>query len=127
LLLSDGGSDVGSSPLAAARQAAALHIPIYTIALGTPNGTMLIKRGAQTVITPVPVSPQTLAQVAALSRGRAYAAADSGKLTAIYAHLATQLGRKHVKQEITASFAGGGLVLLLIGGVLSLRWFGRLT
>jgi hypothetical protein len=41
--------------------------------------------------------------------------------------LATQLGHKHVKREITASFAGGGLVLLLFGSVMSLAWFGRLA
>jgi Ca-activated chloride channel homolog len=127
VLLSDGTSNVGSSPLAAARQAAALHIPVYTIALGTPNGTIPIKRGSRTVITPVPVSSQELAQIAADSGGHAYIAADSAKLSAVYAHLATQLGHKYVKHEITASFAGGGLVLLLFGSVLSLRWFGRLA
>jgi hypothetical protein len=48
-------------------------------------------------------------------------------VSAAYAHLAARLGHKHVKQEITASFAGGGLVLLLVGSALSLRWFGRLV
>jgi Ca-activated chloride channel family protein len=127
VLLSDGTSNVGVSPLTAAAQAKALHIPIYTIALGTPNGTIPIKHGSRTVTTPVPVSPQELAQIAAGSGGRAYTAADSAKASAVYAHLATQLGHKKVKREITASFAGGGLVLLVIGGVLSLCWFGRLA
>jgi Ca-activated chloride channel homolog len=45
----------------------------------------------------------------------------------VYAHLAAQLGHKHVKREISASFAGGGLVLLLVGSLMSLRWFGRLV
>jgi Ca-activated chloride channel family protein len=127
VLLSDGTSNVGVNPLAAAAQAKALHIPVYTIALGTPDGAISIKRGSRTVTTPVPVSPQELAQIAADSGGRAYTAADSAKASAVYAHLATQLGHKKVNREITASFAGGGLVLLLIGSVLSLRWFGRLA
>jgi Ca-activated chloride channel family protein len=127
VLLSDGSSNVGTSPLAAARQAKALHIPVYTIALGTPNGTIPIKRGARTVNTPVPVSSQELGQIASSSGGRAYTAADSANASAVYAHLATQLGHKKVKREITASFAGGGLVMLLFGSVLSLRWFGRLA
>jgi Ca-activated chloride channel family protein len=126
VLLSDGGSNVGTSPLVAARQAKAQHIPIYTIALGTPNGTITIKHGSQTLNTPVPVSPQELGQIATSSGGRAYTAADSAKASAVYAHLATQLGHKKVKRELTAGFAGGGLVLLLFGSVLSLRWFGRL-
>ncbi len=127
LLMSDGSSNVGSDPLAAARQAKADHIPIYTISLGTPNGTIPIKRGSQTVNTPVPVSPQELAQIASSSGGRAYTAADSANASAVYAHLATQLGHKEVKRELTASVAGGGLVLLLLGSGLSLLWFGRLV
>ena len=38
-----------------------------------------------------------------------------------------ELGHKKVKQEITASFAGGGLILLLLGSAASLTWFGRLA
>jgi len=33
---------------------------------------------------------------------------------------------KQEKREVTVDFAGGGLVLLLLGGGLSLAWFGRL-
>ena len=40
LLLSDGYSNVGSDPIAAAKQAASQHIPIYTVELGTPYGTI---------------------------------------------------------------------------------------
>jgi hypothetical protein len=45
----------------------------------------------------------------------------------VYSHLATQLGHKKVKHELTAGFAGGGLALLLVGSGLSLLWFGRLV
>jgi Ca-activated chloride channel family protein len=31
-----------------------------------------------------------------------------------------------VKREITAGFAGGAILLLIVAGGLSLRWFGRL-
>jgi Ca-activated chloride channel family protein len=127
VLLSDGGSNAGGSPLTAARQAAAQHIPIYTVSLGTAHGTIPITHGSTTVATPVPVSPQQLAQIASASGGKAYTAADSAKVSAVYAHLATQLGHKKVKREITASFAGGGLVLLLFGSAASLAWFGRLA
>lgn len=127
VMISDGASNVGSDPLAAARQARAQHIPIYTVAVGTAYGTIQIKRRTGTVTAPVPVSPQQLGQIARLSGGRAFTASDAGGLSAVYTHLAAQLGRKHIKREITASFAGGGLVLLLIGSALSLRWFGRLV
>ena len=127
VLLSDGASNVGVDPLVAARQAKAAHIPVYTIALGTPHGTIAIRRGAHTVTAPVPVSPTELAQIAAQSGGRTFTAADSAKASAVYAHLATLLGHKHVKREMTASVAGGALVLLLIGSGLSLLWFARLA
>jgi Ca-activated chloride channel family protein len=62
-----------------------------------------------------------------LSHGRLFTAGDAGQLSTVYSHLAAQLGHKQVKQEITAGFAGAGLVLLLIGSALSLLWFGRLV
>jgi Ca-activated chloride channel family protein len=126
VLLSDGSSNVGAGPVAAAQQAKADHIPIYTISLGTAHGTIPVKKHGQTVNSPVPVSSQELAQIAQASGGRAYTAADSTKANAVYSHLAVQLGHKKVKRELTADVAGGGLVLLLAGGALSLLWFRRL-
>ena len=127
MLLSDGASDVGSDPITAAQQAAAAHIPIYTVELGTPNGTVKEKRGNQTVTVPVPPNPAQLAEIARVSHGQAFTATDAKGLDTIYEHLGAELGHKKVKHEITASFAGGGLVLLLLGGAASLAWFGRLV
>jgi Ca-activated chloride channel family protein len=127
VLLSDGTSNVGAGPIAAAQQAKKNHIPIYTISLGTPNGAITFKRGAKTVTAPVPVSSEELAQIASVSGGKTFTAADTAKAKAVYDHLAAQLGHKHVKREITASIAGGGLILLLIGSALSLFWFARLA
>jgi Ca-activated chloride channel family protein len=79
------------------------------------------------VNTPVPVSREQLSQIASASGGRTFKAADAAGVSAAYAHLAAHLGHKQVKQAITASFAGGALALLLLGGALSLRWFGRLV
>jgi Ca-activated chloride channel family protein len=126
VLLSDGASDVGSDPLAAARQAASDHIPIYTVVLGTQGGTVTEKRASGTVKVPVPPDPQQLAQIARLSHGQALTATNAKGLNTVYKRLGAQLGHKKVKQEITAGFAGGGLVLLLLGSVGSLAWFGRL-
>jgi Ca-activated chloride channel family protein len=127
VLISDGGANAGASPTAAARQAGAQHIPVYTITVGTPHGTITGKRGTATVTEPVPVDSAELTRMAQVSGGRAFTAGDAGGLSSVYAHLAAQLGHKQVKQEITSSFAGAGLVLLLFGGVMSLRFFGRLV
>jgi len=127
VLISDGASNVGVGPLTAARQARAQHVPIFTISVGTPSGTIQIRRGSRTVTTPVPVSREQLTQIASTAGGRTFKASDAAGVSAAYARLAAHLGHKQVKQEITTSFAGGALVLLLVGGALSLRWFGRLA
>jgi Ca-activated chloride channel family protein len=127
VLLSDGTSTNGADPIAAAKQAAAQHIPVYTVALGTSHGTITVTHGTRTETVPVPLDPQELEQIASVSGARSFTAGDTNQLKAVYVHLAAQLGHKQVKHEITASFAGGGLVLLLVGSVLSLFWFGRLV
>jgi Ca-activated chloride channel family protein len=129
VLLSDGASTGKIDPVAAAQAARRLHIPIYTVALGTAQGTITVPRpGGQggTETRKVPPDPRSLAEVAKASGGQTYTAADAGKLKDVYHRLGSLLGTKNEKREITSGFAGGGLALLLLGAALSLRWFGRL-
>jgi len=123
VLLSDGKSTRGVAPVDAARTAARRRVPVYTVALGTAQGT--IRVGTRT--RPVPPDPQSLAQVARASGGKAYTAADAGRLSQVYERLGSQLGRRREKREITAAFAGAGLALLLVSSAMSLSWFGRLV
>lgn len=127
VLMSDGSATSGVDPIAAAQQAGREHVPIYTIALGTAQGTIKVAGAdgsARTV--PVPPDPGLLARIASASGGQAYTAADAEHLGAVYEHLGSQLAHRKVKHEITAGFAGAGAALLLLGCALSLRWFGRL-
>jgi Ca-activated chloride channel family protein len=129
VLISDGAATGKVDPVAAAQAARKLRIPIYTVALGTPQGTITVPRpggGGGTETRSVPPDPQSLAEVARASGGKTYTAADATKLTDVYKHLGSLLGTKPAKREITAGFAGGGLALLLLGAAMSLRWFGRL-
>jgi Ca-activated chloride channel homolog len=127
VLLSDGKSTSGVSPVAAAQEAGRRHIPIYTVALGTATGTITIPRpGGGTETRPVPPDPETLRQIAAASGGQAYQAADAQRLSQVYERLGSQLGRKNVPRQISSLFAAAALVLLLAGATLTLRWFGRL-
>ena len=57
---------------------------------------------------------------------RQHETAKAAELESIYSNLGTRLSSKQEKREVTVAFAGGGLVLLLLGGGLSLAWFGRL-
>jgi Ca-activated chloride channel family protein len=127
VLLSDGASTRGVPAVDVARDAARRKIPIYTVALGTPSGTITVPRkGGGTETRPVPPDPQSLAAIAQASGGRAATAATAGTLSDVYKKLGSQLGRRKVPREITAGFAGGALALLALGSALSLRWFGRL-
>ena len=129
VLLSDGAATGTIDPVSAAQAARKLHIPIYTVALGTQEGTITVPRpGGQggTETRRVPPDPQSLAEVAKASGGRTYTAADASKLSDVYKSLGSLLGTKNEKRQVTAGFAGGALVLLLLGAAMSLRWFGRL-
>lgn len=129
VLISDGAATGKVDPVAAAQAARKLRIPVYTVALGTAQGTITVPRpGGQggTETRAVPPDPQGMAEVARASGGKAYTAADAGRLTDVYKKLGSLLGTKNEKREITAGFAGGGLALLLLGAAMSLRWFGRL-
>ena len=127
VLLSDGKDTTsGMSPIDVARQAKQLNIPIFTIALGTPNGEVEVRDQFGFVQRiPVPPDTETLREIARITGGRYFAAPDAARLESIYANLGTRLSSRPVEHEVTAAFAGGAIVLLLAGGALSLAWFGR--
>jgi Ca-activated chloride channel family protein len=127
LLLSDGKSTSGRDAVAAARAAARLKVPVYTIVLGTEEGTITVPRAAGgTATRKVPPDPESLAQIARASGGRAYTAQNAKDLKEIYQSLGSQLGHEKKKREVTSAVTGGGLFLMLVGVAMSLRWFGRL-
>jgi Ca-activated chloride channel family protein len=119
VLLSDGKATHGRDPLPVADEAKTLGIPIYTVALGTAAGTL--PNG-----DPVPPDTATLEQIASRSGGTASTASEAGKLSAVYEKLGSEVAMKKEQREVTAGFAGGAAILLLLGGGLSLRWFRRL-
>jgi Ca-activated chloride channel family protein len=121
VLLSDGKSVRGSDPLDAADAAKAAGVPVYTVALGTPGGTIETKTGT----TAVPPDPATLAEVAKRSGGQAFTAADAKKLQQVYEKLGSQVATERKKREVSGAFAGGALLLLAGAAAASLRWFGR--
>jgi Ca-activated chloride channel family protein len=124
VLLSDGKTTTGRDPIEVARTAGRLHIPIFTVALGTADAT--VPNPGYGGPLPVPPDPETLAQISQASGGRAFTAQDSTRLASIYKSLGSQLGSKNVRQEVTNSFVLVGLGLLLGGAALSVRSRGRL-
>ena len=124
VLLSDGKTTAGADPVEAARRAGALGVPIYTVALGTPDG--VIHNGPYGGFLPVPPDPQTLREMAERSGGSAFRVDDADELDRVYERLGSRIGTREKRREVSAAFAGGGLILLLAGLGSALRWRGRL-
>jgi Ca-activated chloride channel homolog len=127
VLLSDGANSAGQDPITVAGRAKKLKIPVYTVALGTQSGYLEHTAKDGTVTRePVPPDTETLQEIARETGGRYYRAADAQRLSEIYRGLGTRFSTKKEKQEVTAAFAGGGLVLLLAGMVAAMARGGRL-
>jgi Ca-activated chloride channel family protein len=127
VLLSDGAQNRGRlQPVQAALQAKRLKIPIYTVALGTPNGTIRISDGAFSTTLSVPPDPRTLRQIALETGGQFYAAASSARLNAVYGALASRLATRREYTEATNLFLGAAAVLLVAAGAAAFAWLPRL-
>jgi Ca-activated chloride channel homolog len=128
LVLSDGANTTGDfEPLEAARKAADAGVPVYTVALGTEEGTVLGPDGYGGLRTiRVPPDPETLAEVAELTDGTFFEAADEDGLRSVYDEIGSQVGVEHEQRELTVVFTAAGAALLLLGGALSTLWFGRI-
>ena len=129
ILLSDGANSVGTAePLDAAERAASLGVPVYTIALGTPSGRVTVDDplSGQPVTLDVPPDTETLAQIAEITGAQAFDAPTAADLQAVYDNLESRIGYTEEEQEVTAWFAGAGLILVVIAAGLSAVWFGRI-
>jgi Ca-activated chloride channel family protein len=127
VLLSDGSNTRGQDPITVATQAQKAGIRVYTVALGTQGG-MLDTKDAQgnPKREPVPPDTATLQVFARDTGGRFYNVSDAQQLQEIYSGLGTRFAKLQQRQEVTAAFAGGALVLLLAGAASSLVRRGRL-
>lgn len=123
VLLSDGENNARPDPLQVAQAAADYGVRIYTIGVGSATGTELTVNGF-TVFTQL--NEELLQQVATMTQGQYYNAADAEQLEAIYSGLRPQLVLRDESLEVTALLAGVGIVMFLVGGGLSLWWFSRL-
>jgi Ca-activated chloride channel family protein len=135
LFLSDGAQTRGDlEPLEGADLAKTAGIPVYTVALGTPNGTLDFRgnggfpgpgsSGGRRV--PVPPDPETLRAIAARTGGQFFAAQSAKTLQSAYSKLGSRLGRKPGRSEITYGFLAAAAALLVAAGLLSALWSPRL-
>jgi Ca-activated chloride channel homolog len=128
LVISDGAQTVGrTTPLQAALRARTAGTPVFTVALGTPDG--IVERrltGGFTERIRVPPDPASLQRVAKASGGEFFAALNQEELQQVYDDLGSRIGKRDKRSEVTVAFAGGGMVLLLAAGALSTLLLRRL-
>lgn len=123
ILLSDGENTAQPDPLDMAQLAANAGVRIFPIGIGSPEGTVVEIDGFSVATV---LDDALLQEIAALTNGTYLYAEDEDALQEIYETIDLQLTIKGDKMEITALIAGISLFLLLIGGALSILWFGRI-
>lgn len=123
VLLTDGENNVFPDPLEAALAAKNQGVRIHTIGVGSPEGVVLEVNGF-TVFTQL--DEATLQQIAQLTSGQYYNAQTEEDLQTIYQKIEPQLVIKQEKTEITSILSGMSILILLLGGTLSMLWFSRI-
>lgn len=123
VLLTDGENNVFPPPLSVVQEAIDRGIRVYTIGLGSPEGTILRIQGRQIRTR---LDEATLKQVAELTKAEYYLASDEAELQKVYENLTTTLVLRTEKTEITFAFTALAALFSVLAGALSLAWFQRL-
>ena len=123
VLLSDGYNTVGREDTQAIDAANAAGVPVSTIAFGTDYGTLDLEGE----IVPVPVDRATLERIADETGGSFSSAVIAEELEQVYSDLGSQIGYATEPQDVSAWFVRIGVLVALLGVVLSLLWTNRLV
>lgn len=127
LMLSDGAQTEGELlPQEGAARAKSFQIPVYTVALGTPEGIVEFNNFGSRRVIPVPPDEPTLRQIAATTGGKFYKAESAGDLRDAYEDMGSLVSQVEREQEVTFAFIAGGLVLLLAAAAAAVVTFPRL-
>ena len=125
VLLSDGETTVGRPTDEGGQNAADAGVPVFTIAFGTPDGSIVEPDSGQTI--PVPVQPGPLQEVAEPRAARPTRRRRAPSWQDAYERIRESLGETlgeeiEVITEQTWRWAAVALVLLSIAWALGLWW-----
>jgi Ca-activated chloride channel family protein len=118
VLLTDGTSNTGIPPADAAAQSKSAGIPVEAIGIGVRGQTTFL--GGRMIDG---VDEQALQDIAGATGGHYFYAAEAGVLQNVYGSLGSTFGWKIEKVDLTIPVLAAGTLILLGGGLLSLRWF----
>jgi Ca-activated chloride channel homolog len=123
VLLSDGEDTGGPDAVAAAELAAAAGVHIETVGVGTVDGTTIEVDGYQLATA---LNEELLTEIAETTTGSYHRAHDAESLGAIYDSLDLRTTIQDELVELTGLTVGVAVLLLTIGGLLMINWYGRI-
>ncbi|MGZ8697275.1 MAG: VWA domain-containing protein [Gaiellaceae bacterium] len=124
VLLSDGENTSRPDPIRLAEVASTAGVRIHTVGVGTPEGTIVEIEGFNIATA---LDEALLKEIAEVTDGSYEQAGDAAALKGIYDSIDLEFTRVDERREITAVFAAAGGLLLALGSVLSILWFGRVV
>jgi Ca-activated chloride channel family protein len=124
VVFSDGQDTGGPDAEAAAELAAAAGVRIQTVGVGTARGATVEVDGFQLGTA---LDESLLTTVAQTTGGAYHPAGDAAALNDTTKSIDLRLTTKKEPVELTAPFAGAALLLLMLGGLLGIRWHGRIV
>ncbi|MET0333666.1 MAG: VWA domain-containing protein [Rhizobacter sp.] len=124
VLLTDGQRTTGPDPMDAAKMAADRGVKIYSVGIGTKEGETI---GFEGWSMRVRLDEETLKGVANLTRAEYFYAGTAEDLKKVYQSLSSRMVVEKKETEITALFAAGAALLVLLSAALSVWWFGRVA
>jgi Ca-activated chloride channel homolog len=123
VLLSDGLSNVGPDPIKAAEIAADYGVRVFTVGIGTTEGTSLTVDGWTSRVR---LDEEALQKIAAVTHAEYFRAGNANELKKIYQYLSARLTlEKKTPTEVTSLFIGFGAALAMLAALLSMWWFNR--
>lgn len=123
IVFTDGEDIGGADPVEIAGLAANAGVPVYTVGIGTPRGTVVALDGFSIATA---LDEPMLANIAETTGGEYYLASDDPDLTGIFDAIDRSFERQGERIEVTALFALAALALTVLAAALSFRWFGRI-
>ncbi len=123
VLMSDGQSNRGTPPEDAAAVARQWHVKVYTIGLGSPEGTFL-ELGGRSIF--VRLDEETLKQIAEITGGTYERVSSARDLTRVYRQLGRSIGWERRPVEVSGIAAVGVAALFAATLGVSLFWMHRI-
>lgn len=123
ILLTDGQRTTGPDSVEAARMAADRGVRVFTVGVGTREGSTV---GFEGWSMHVSLDEDTLKTIADVTRGEYFYAGNAPDLKKVYQMLNSKLVLEKKKTEITALFAAAAGLLAVVAGLLSILWFNRI-